>query len=101
MREWQVDVESVPLPAGQLTDKTLERFAEAAVEHAAGLGPACGIHEHRLSMIVTVDADTPDEAARIATLAFGSALAEALGPARVPLVQKVSVELDAAEPVPA
>lgn len=95
MREWQVDVESVPLTVEQLTDAVLERFSGAAGDLGHGMGPACGIHDGRLDLIVTVDADSPDEAARIAAGVFHEALSRALGIDADETVGSVRVQRDA------
>ena len=95
MREWQVDVESVVLADAQLTDAALERFSQAALELGRGMGPACGVHARRLDLIVTVDANSPDEAARIAAGVFHGALERALGVATGEMVGSVRVQRDA------
>lgn len=94
MREWQVDVESVQL-ADDLTDTVLERFSEAALELGRGMGPACGIVDGRLDLIVTVDADSPDEAARLATAVFHGALGRALDIVAAGMVESVRIQREA------
>lgn len=95
MREWQVDVESVPLTDAQTTDETLERFLDAALELGRGMGPACGVHDGKFDLIVTVDADSPDEAARVAAGVFHGALERAVGVVSVEMVESVRVQREA------
>lgn len=95
MREWQVDVESVQLADDELTDTVLERFSEASLELGRGMGPACGIHDRRLVLIVTVDANSPEEAARVAAGVFDGSLVRALGGDAGEKVGSVLVQRDA------